>query len=234
MPAESAKTTSAMNITGSIWILSLTLLLAACGFQLRGVEHSINSRYESIRLTTNGKDEQFHATLRKSLKNAGVTLSENADARLEILGTKTEKRTASYSSRAKSAEFELLKTVSFRFRDNGRELISDMPLQARRSYLYRETAAVGKAEEENLLWQEMDLDLSQRILMALQRTVADGSKMPVAEYPAEADSPDTAAPATNPAENVPVDATAPDAPAQESAQPSTQQPPATSPQEAAP
>lgn len=213
-------TTTSMKKNGMVWILSLSLLLAACGFQLRGLEHSINSRYESIRLTTAGKDEQFHATLRQSLKNAGVKLSENADARLEILGTKTEKRTASYSSRAKSAEFELLKTVTFRFRDNGRELISDMPLQARRSYLYRETAAVGKAEEENLLWQEMDLDLAQRILMALQRTVANGGKATVAEYPAETDSPETAAPE-------PAEATAPVEPAEASA-------PAAVPQEAAP
>src|SRR3990167_8348110 len=158
-------TTISRKTTGIAWLVSLTLLLAACGFQLRGVEHSITSRYESIRLTNSSRDEQFHSTLRQSLKNAGVTLSEDADARLEILGTKAEKRTASYSSRAKSAEFELLKTVNFRFSNHGRELIGEMPLQARRSYLYRESAAVGKAEEESLLWQENDMELGQRSLI---------------------------------------------------------------------
>ncbi|HVL01093.1 MAG TPA: LPS assembly lipoprotein LptE [Dongiaceae bacterium] len=176
-----------MNLSRLVWLVSVTLLLTACGFQLRGVEHSIESRYENMRVTNASKDEQFAQTLRQSLKNAGVTLNENASAKVEILSTRNEKRTASYSSRAKSAEFELVKTVTFRFRNDNQEVIADMPLQARRSYLYRETAAVGKAEEESLLWQEMNQDLAQRILMALQRTVPEG-KSKVAEPSSDNDA----------------------------------------------
>ncbi len=166
----SAAARKALQLAG---LLSLALILASCGFQLRGVQHSISSRYESVRLVTSGSDEPFFTAMRQQLKNSGVKVSDDAMATLEILSTKKDKRTASYSSRAKSAEFELLKDVEFRFRYDNDELIAPMTLQARRSYLYRETAAVGKAEEEQLLWQEMDNDLAQRILLALQRTVRD-------------------------------------------------------------
>lgn len=161
-------------------LLVLALVLASCGFQLRGVQHSIASRYESVRLVTHGSDEPFFSVMKQQLKNSGVKVSDDASATLEILETRTQKRTASYSSRAKSAEFELLKTVTFKFRLDDRELIMPMPLQARRSYLYRETAAVGKAEEERLLWQEMDDDLAQRILLALQHTVREDTAQPEA------------------------------------------------------
>lgn len=154
-----------------VGIVSLVLVLAACGFQLRGLQDSVASRYASMRLITHGSDEAFFTILRQNLKNAGVTLNEDAEAILDIQSVRTEKRTASYNSRAKSAEFELLKRVTFQFHQGKRERIAPMIVQVRRSYLYRETAAVGKAEEERLLWREMDDDLAQRILIALQHSV---------------------------------------------------------------
>lgn len=52
-------------------------------------------------------------------------------------------------------------------------LIPETTFKARRSYLYRETAAVGKAEEENMLKREMDQDLVQRILLSIRRSSQD-------------------------------------------------------------
>ena len=153
----------------SLLILSLALCLSACGFALRGTEHALNKSFESMRLKTNGGDEAFFADVRQALKDSDIRLSGDSDNVLEIISTHLEKRTASYSSRAKSAEYELIKNINFRFLRHGKELIPSTQIQARRSYLYRETAAVGKAEEEVLLRQEMDQDLAQRILLALQR-----------------------------------------------------------------
>ena len=110
----------------SLLILSLALCLSACGFALRGTEHALNKSFESMRLKTNGGDEAFFADVRQALKDSDIRLSGDSDNVLEIISTHLEKRTASYSSRAKSAEYELLR-------------------------------------------QEMDQDLAQRILLALQR-----------------------------------------------------------------
>lgn len=172
-------------------ILALALLLGSCGFQLRGAQNSVSSQYDSMRLVTSGSDEPFYSALKQGLQDSGVVISDDALSSLEIINSRNDKRTASYSSRGKSAEYELLKEVTFSFRHDGKELIAPMLLKARRSYLYRETAAVGKAEEEVLLKQEMDQDLAQRILLALQRTVRENARNPV---PPESSQPQPAAP----------------------------------------
>lgn len=151
-------------------ILMLITLASACGFHLRGSERPLSKTFSSLHLVMSGNDQSFQSALKSTLQDANIVLNETSLNRLEILSSRNQKRTASYSSRAKSAEFELIKTITFRVTREKEQLIPPMKLEARRSYLYRETAAVGKAEEESLLRQEMDQDLAQRILLALQRT----------------------------------------------------------------
>lgn len=151
--------------------LLLLICLSACGFQLRGTQNAISHSYSSIKVVDKSGDKGFQQTVSNALKNSGVKISEDALAVLTIHNSKSDKRTASFSSRAKSAEYELLKSITFQFVYDQDILIDSTQLLARRSYLYRETAAVGKAEEEQLLRREMNDDLAQRILLALQRAV---------------------------------------------------------------
>lgn len=153
---------------GLILILALTTLLSACGFQLRGGERPLHKAFPHMHLVIDSNDTFFRQIMEQTLKDAGIQLNSASVNRLEILDARQQKRTASYSSRAKTAEYELIKTVTFRFLREKEEWITPMKLEARRSYLYRETAAVGKAEEETLLMQEMSRDLAQRILLALR------------------------------------------------------------------
>lgn len=150
-------------------ILVVIATLSACGFQLRGSEFSLRKTFSSIHVVSDGKDEGLNSALDLVLRSSQIKRNEDSANQLQILSSKTSRRTASYSSRAKSAEYELIKTVEFRFLRDTQEIIAPMTLEARRSYLYRETAAVGKAEEERLLRQEMDSDLAQRILLAIER-----------------------------------------------------------------
>ena len=151
-------------------------VLNGCGFQPRGTHNAINQTFSSINLVNGTVDKAFQQALEEALRNSGVELNPASLSKLEILSSTPRKRTASFSSRAKSAEFELLKEVSFRFSYDQTMLIETSQLLARRSYLYRETAAVGKAEEETLLRREMDEDLAQRILLSLQRAVQEKAK----------------------------------------------------------
>ncbi len=151
------------------WLVVITIILSACGFQLRSTGDSLNSSYSSIKVINNTNDTAFGQKLNQSLMDSGVVLSADSETVLEINSTDQEKRTASYSSRAKSAEYELIKQIAFVFRQ-GDTIITSNVIKSRRSYLYRETAAVGKAEEERLLREEMDQDLVHRILLALQQT----------------------------------------------------------------
>lgn len=158
-------------------LIFMVFCLCACGFQLRGTENAIHHSFAKVSIINNTVDKGFQQVLEEALKNSGVAVTQDADATLEILSSNPRRRTASFSSRAKSAEFELFKEVSFRFSHQDDVLIEPTQLLARRSYLYRETAAVGKAEEENLLKKEMDEDLAQRILLSLQRAVAEQAQL---------------------------------------------------------
>lgn len=151
-------------------VLALLLMLQGCGFQLRGSTHSIAKSYTSVRVVNQSGDEALRQIVEQALKDTGTTVNDSSGNVLELLYSKQDKRTASYSSRGKSAEYELLKEIRFRFKQSDQIRIDETTFKARRSYLYRETAAVGKAEEEDLLKREMNQDLAQRILLAIRRS----------------------------------------------------------------
>lgn len=158
-------------------LASLTLIAAlfiqGCGFQLRGSTNSISTSYGSVHVVNNSGDEAFRKIVEQALLDTGTKVTATSSNQLEILATKEDKRTASYSSRGKSAEYELLKEISFQFKRGDEILIPATTFHARRSYLYRETAAVGKAEEENILKREMSQDLAQRILLTIRRSAQE-------------------------------------------------------------
>ena len=156
-----------------ILIAALSLMSAGCGFQLRGSSASIAQSYSSVRVVDLSGDGRLRKDLEQALTDTGTNVTATSLNVVEILQSEEDKRTASYSSRGKSAEYELLKEIRFQFKRDEKVLIPETTFKARRSYLYRETAAVGKAEEENMLKREMDQDLVQRILLSIRRSPQD-------------------------------------------------------------
>lgn len=148
-------------------LLLSTLLINGCGFHLRGMEVDLADTVDSVELIDRSTDYILRSELERSLQEQGVSIVASADVQLQLLQSSKERRTSAYSSRAKSAEFELIKSSDFLIRAFGQTLL-ERRVEARRSYLYRETAAVGKNEEENMLWEEMNNDLARRILLALR------------------------------------------------------------------
>src|SRR5690606_3987617 len=100
-------------------ILVVIAALSACGFQLRGSEFPLRKTFSSIQVVYDGKDEGLNSALDLVLRSSQIKRNEDSANQLQILSSKTTRRTASYSSRAKSAEYELIKTVELRLqRDN--------------------------------------------------------------------------------------------------------------------
>ena len=161
-----------LRVLASLTLIA-ALLLPGCGFQLRGSANSISKSYGSVHVINHSGDEALRKIVEQALLDTGTKVTPTSANTLEILATKEDKRTASYSSRGKSAEYELLKEIRFQFKRGEDVLIPETTFHARRSYLYRETAAVGKAEEENILKREMNQDLAQRILLAIRRSTQE-------------------------------------------------------------
>lgn len=162
-----------MQIVRALWlqrisglVLLLTLTLAACGFQLRGMtELSFKT------LNIQGSKLTLSKELNQWLKVNGVQVvesAENADAFLELLSESYEKRIRSLSGQGLVREYELNYRVSFRTRDASSALWGPEQIaQARRDFSYNDTALLGKLDEEERLHADMRKDAVREIMRRL-------------------------------------------------------------------
>lgn len=149
-------------------MLVITTSISGCGFQLRG-ESKLHTSLSTLALK--GREGQaFRQILVGKLEKSGVTLDNSAPYTILLLDEDTEKRVSAYSTRAKSAGFELKRTITFKFIGPGQKEadVQETEMFSRRHLLFRESQVVGKMDEEVLLWQEMDQELAERIIRKLE------------------------------------------------------------------
>ncbi|CBL44456.1 Probable rare lipoprotein B [gamma proteobacterium HdN1] len=170
-PPKWGQTTRRLN-HHSFWygiLIALTIMsLSGCGFQLRG-ESKLHTSFSQ--LAVKGRDGQvFRQILIEKLEKSGVTLSDSAEWTIHLLGEDSEKRVSAYSTRAKSAGFELRRVVTFKVIGPGQksDQIEPTTFSSRRHLLFREDQIIGKLGEEDLLWQEMNQELADRIIYKLE------------------------------------------------------------------
>lgn len=146
--------------------LASTLLLSACGFQLRGMtELSFKTLY------IQGSAPNISREMKQSFKTSGIQVVESAkDAELllEMLGETYEKRILSLSGSGLVREFELNYAVKFRTRESASPTWSAVQtVQSRRDFSYDDKALLGKADEEAMLVSDMHKDATREVLRRL-------------------------------------------------------------------
>ncbi|MBU1689622.1 MAG: hypothetical protein KJ958_02780 [Gammaproteobacteria bacterium] len=146
----------------------LTLLLAACGFQLRGVA---TLPFESLYVDGSG-NPALAAEIGRAIRSGTQTrLTEKADdaqAVLQMQGTAREKRILALSGAGRVREYELIYRVGFRLLDKkGRDLISTQPIELRRAMLYDDAQVLAKEQEEALLYRDMQNDMLGQLIRRL-------------------------------------------------------------------
>jgi LPS-assembly lipoprotein len=143
----------------------MTLLLAACGFQLRG-EAEVGIR----KLYTSAVGPSFvHQDIRRTLATGPtrlVTTPAEAEAHLRILSERREKTVHTLTGTGAVFEFQLRLVVSYELLVPGREepAIAPTMVEARRLIAYSAAAPTAKEAEEQLLFKDMQLDLARQIL----------------------------------------------------------------------
>lgn len=147
----------------------LLVLVAGCGFQLRGTVE-MPAQYRQLALNANPNSE-FTRALIDQLKANDIQISQQAPVTLNIKGDDTEIRTLSYSSRSKSAEKEIIRRVEFSVTDNRNQhtLVPTTEIQVRRAYLYDDTKIAAMQEQEALIKEELAFDLATRLMQTLQK-----------------------------------------------------------------
>ena len=148
------------------------LLLAGCGFKLRGVQQfSFRTLYIAAPDTS-----PLARELRRTLQGAADTVQvltdpaqkAQAEAILEVLAEQRERSVVGLNASGQVRELQLRLRVRFRVvTPNGEERIPETELLQQRDISYNETIALAKEAEEALLYRNMQTDLVQQLLRRL-------------------------------------------------------------------
>jgi LPS-assembly lipoprotein len=147
---------------------SALLILAACGFQLRG-EPEVGIR--KLYISSVGPSLVL-ADIKRFLANGPtrlVTTPAEAEAHLRILQEVREKTVFTITGTGRVYEFQLRLVVRYELVVPGRDepVIASTELETRRIITYSETAPTAKEAEEALLFKDMQLDLGRQILRSI-------------------------------------------------------------------
>lgn len=153
----------------AIAAIAATVLLAGCGFALRG-SHPLP--FDSLFVTADASSS-LGRTLRQQIERGGATRiaqsRQAASATLEILSNRREKNFISLTSAGKVREYRLTQTLRYRLLDHkGEELTSSTEISATREMTYDDELILAKNQEETLLYRDIERDLTNQLLRRLE------------------------------------------------------------------
>jgi LPS-assembly lipoprotein len=147
-------------------VLACALLLAACGFHLRG---QATLPFDTINVPGNSP---LLADLRRNIR-AGtstrlVDTAAGAEAIFEVVSEVREKIILSLDTTGRVREFQLRYRVTFRVHDNkGRNWLPPGDIVLTRDISFNDNQVLAKESEEALLYRDMQSDMVQQIMRRL-------------------------------------------------------------------
>ena len=150
-------------------ILATTLLLSACGFQLRG---SANLPYETLHVASPNAStfvNELKRAISTGTKTRVIDQAKEAQATLQVLTEAREKAILALSGGGRVREFQLRYRVTYRVVDkNNRDLLPATQIALHRDLSYNDTDTLSKESEEILLYRDMQTDAVSQLLRQLQ------------------------------------------------------------------
>ena len=149
--------------------LLCALLLAGCGFQLRG---GANLPFETLYLQA-PQSSLFALQLRRIISasdNTRVTNSQkDAEATLVLVNELREKTILSLSGGGRVREYQLRYRMSYRMLNkNSVEIIPTTEIALTRDFSFSDDETLSKEAEEALLFRDMQNDAVQQLVRRLQ------------------------------------------------------------------
>jgi LPS-assembly lipoprotein len=143
------------------------LLLAGCGFQLKG---AASLHFDSIALTGFEARSPLEQELRAALLRSVAVKDAPAQAQVvfQSLGEERLRRAVAFTASGQVRDIQL-RTI-FRYRAQtpaDRELIPDSRIELIRELSFVERQALGKQQEADDLFREMQSDIVQQLLLRL-------------------------------------------------------------------
>ena len=147
----------------------IVLLLAACGFQMRGAA-SVPPEMARTYIAADDQRSLFYRRLRDSLRGIGVNVVDSpveATATFSIVSDIPGQRVLSVSARNVPREFEVFYTVLYSVQTEDATLLEARSQTLTRDYTWDETRVLGKEKEAALLREAIVDDLVRIVLIQL-------------------------------------------------------------------
>lgn len=142
-----------------------SLLLSACGFQLRSAQ---SFAFQTLAITPEKGSLLATDLIRYFGASVRPIAPKPPDVIVDILREGREKNVIGINSSGQVREFQLRSVVRFQMRTpDGRELIAPTEITQQRDISFNESAVLAKEAEEVLLYRDMQADLLQQILRRL-------------------------------------------------------------------
>jgi LPS-assembly lipoprotein len=154
-------------IKRNLVVVGLALLLSACGFQLRGTGDT-SFALEEIDLQARNSYGETAMQLEELLKDYGVRVYPGARYTLDLVREQNDQRTASYTSSARSAEYELTSALDYEFRGPQDTVLLQDSVEVQKVYVHDSSNLIGSDQEANQLRQEMRRELLQQLSMRIR------------------------------------------------------------------
>lgn len=145
----------------------LTLLLAACGFQLRG---AAQLPFETLYVpgVASGIALDLKRNIQSGTRTRVVEDPKAAEAQLQFSEETRSKEILSLSAAGRVREFRLIYRVGFRVADGkGGDYLPTSTVTLTRDVTYDDTVVLAKEAEEQLLFRDMQADMVQQIMRRL-------------------------------------------------------------------
>lgn len=152
----------------NLLVIGLAGLLSACGFQLRGtgdVQFALKELDVSARDAYGDTVQQ----VREVLENNGVRVYAGAPYKLVIARETENRRSASYSSGARTAEYALTMALDYEIRGGQNLLLTGNKVEVQNYYQQDDNNLAGSDQEAAQLRSELRREMIQQLMLTLQQ-----------------------------------------------------------------
>jgi LPS-assembly lipoprotein len=157
------------RLASYLFLLVVSCLLGACGFQLRGTGGgaALPEAWKSMQLSAGNPNSELSRDIQSVFAANGIvwTDDKNANFKLIVGPERFSQTNLSLNSEARVSEFELTMQTRFTVLDSqGVEVMPETNASVIRQMENDPRNVVGKAEEVRILKSEMRTDLAHQIL----------------------------------------------------------------------
>ncbi|VXC81135.1 LPS-assembly lipoprotein LptE [Pseudomonas sp. 8Z] len=150
----------------NLLVIGLAVLLSACGFQLRGTG---TTQFALTELSVSGRNAYGENVkqLIEALENNGVKVYPGAPYKLVLSREDENRRSASYTSNGRNAEYELSMTVEYEIRGAKNLLLTSNEIEVQNYYQQDSSNLIGSDQQAGQLRGELRRELIQQLVQRL-------------------------------------------------------------------